>query len=416
MATPFRFATTIVGARRIVSTPPADSNTLTQEGSPPASILIVPNYAFSLDTQGRYGISPDQRSFATDLQKHFPRVGIAALERTGVRDAHVYGTSTAGLAFEPLAASSSRPESAFRRLLTYVRAARQLYRVLGQYDLVYIYLPGWLGLVAYITARLRQLPYACYVRGGLDHGGRHLERLYRHIVSRSRFCLCTGPALLEELRSVAPQAALVSPMLSIDISRTAPARQRKSGGLTLLFVGQLREDKGAWIFLELASLLRKSGVLSQAIMAGSASDSATLERLQARMLALGIHDVVRITGFIRDPAELAAVYAESDLLVLPTTYNEGFPRVIYEAMLLGVPVMTYQRRFCKGLLANDRNSVLAPVNDLFFMHRAAYRLAQDHSKLLAMANEARRDVFDYLEPVSNKTHADQVRALVHCSK
>jgi len=98
----------------------------------------------------------------------------------------------------------------------------------------------------------------------------------------------------------------------------------------LLFVGQLIPLKGCQL------LLRAIAGLKQPVELTLAYQTAALEmELRALALSLPLADRVKFIGK-QSPAQLAELYATSDLLVLPSE-TEALPSVITEAMLTGLP-------------------------------------------------------------------------------
>ncbi len=71
---------------------------------------------------------------------------------------------------------------------------------------------------------------------------------------------------------------------------------------------------------------------------------------------------VDFVGYVNDVAKLKAFYEAADVFVLPTL-GEGFPRVLYEAMMSGVPVVASDiggiRENTKG---TDALTLVPPAN------------------------------------------------------
>ena len=108
---------------------------------------------------------------------------------------------------------------------------------------------------------------------------------------------------------------------------------------TILFVGgmdQAHHFKGVTVLLEALLLIKKSGLMVQAIFVG---DGTLRESYTERARGMGLADAVRFVGSASE-SELPFMYNAADLLVLPsTTKGEAFGMVLLEAMASGVPVV-----------------------------------------------------------------------------
>ena len=101
----------------------------------------------------------------------------------------------------------------------------------------------------------------------------------------------------------------------------------------LLYVGQLAEIKGAEYLLRALPLIASDLRVELELVYHVRTAEEKLRR-EARQLGLGN---VHFLG-ARQPAELAALYANAHVLVLPST-AEAFPTVIAEALLVGRPIV-----------------------------------------------------------------------------
>jgi glycosyltransferase involved in cell wall biosynthesis len=102
----------------------------------------------------------------------------------------------------------------------------------------------------------------------------------------------------------------------------------------ILFASKLVSQKRPLDLLHAAVELGRRGVRAALLFVGDGEERAALER---EVTSLGLAHVV-FTGFVNQ-SELAAHYAISDVLVLPSG-NETWGLVINEVMSCGVPVVT----------------------------------------------------------------------------
>jgi glycosyltransferase involved in cell wall biosynthesis len=112
-------------------------------------------------------------------------------------------------------------------------------------------------------------------------------------------------------------------------------RYEGSSRFSVLFVGRLDANKGVHDLLEAVSTLVDRGVDIECIVVGERERWYEWpERVQT---FVELSDHLDFRGFVSE-GELAATYAEADVLVLPSEY-ETFGQVIVEALRSGTPVV-----------------------------------------------------------------------------
>jgi glycosyltransferase involved in cell wall biosynthesis len=104
----------------------------------------------------------------------------------------------------------------------------------------------------------------------------------------------------------------------------------------LLFVASFRDVKGhEYLLRAFSELVETEDRQYRLRLVG---DGETREVMEQLATDLKIRDKVVFTGFIDDKDDLLEQYRRSDIFVLPSV-SEGFPRVLDEAMAIGLPVV-----------------------------------------------------------------------------
>jgi glycosyltransferase involved in cell wall biosynthesis len=111
----------------------------------------------------------------------------------------------------------------------------------------------------------------------------------------------------------------------------------------VLYMGKLEAAKGVFVLLDALVLLRKDVPSLRAVFAGSGPAAGELRR---RIHALSLSKTIELRGFVDDAAALTALYNEASVAVVPSIEPEGFPRVVEEALLHGLPIIATR---CGGL-------------------------------------------------------------------
>lgn len=79
-------------------------------------------------------------------------------------------------------------------------------------------------------------------------------------------------------------------------------------------------------------------------------------------------------GFRQD---IRQVYWESDIVVLPTVYNEGVPTALMEAAACGLPLIATDIPGCRSVVSDTLNGFLVPPNNPEALAKALDKLAKN---------------------------------------
>lgn len=134
---------------------------------------------------------------------------------------------------------------------------------------------------------------------------------------------------------------------------------------TLLFVGQIDWKKNIQRVLEAASIVLKAGKPFKLVLAGQGPDA---EAIRQKADSLGLSGHLIMTGMIREPKILDALYEAADLFVFPSLYDT-FSMVIREAAAMGTPSVAVKgscaaeaiKDRINGYLCEDEANSLAQV-------------------------------------------------------
>ncbi len=181
-------------------------------------------------------------------------------------------------------------------------------------------------------------------------------------------------------------------------------RRAAAGPLRLVFAGRLENgQKGIFDLPEIDRHLTDLGIPVVWTIAGDGPHSGELARRWGLGGKAQTTDRVRWLGRL-DPLELANVYAEADVFVLPTR-AEGFPVALLEAMSAGlVPVVSDIASGVPEVVEDGVTGLRPAVGDIAGFASAIATLSQERDRLEAMSRAARQTValrFDIRDRVSS---------------
>lgn len=122
-------------------------------------------------------------------------------------------------------------------------------------------------------------------------------------------------------------------------------------------LGRMVYQKGQDILLRIARILKDRGVQFKMRIGGIGDIE---EKLHKMTLDLDIEDVVEFFGFVADTER----FLQSVDIFALTSRGEGFGNVLAEAMVMKLPIVSFDVSSAPELVKNEYNGYLVPMNDL----------------------------------------------------
>jgi glycosyltransferase involved in cell wall biosynthesis len=189
----------------------------------------------------------------------------------------------------------------------------------------------------------------------------------------------------------------------IDLERFDVSGQRTHlGDVRVTYAGYFGTHKGVATLLEARALVPRSCRFTIGLVGEGPEEDAYASLAEA----LGLGDQVYFLGKVA-PAGMPTVYANSDIVVLPSIWDENQPVCLMEAMAAGLPVIASHKGGIPELIAHGDNGFLFAAGD-------ADDLALQIAKLVG--NPVRRATFgrrgrERVEAMSHERQAQRVLAL-----
>lgn len=132
------------------------------------------------------------------------------------------------------------------------------------------------------------------------------------------------------------------------------------GKVVVLMVARMLRHKGVTEFVEAAAQVRKRYPEAEFVLVGPI-DSGNPSMIPADvLLKWDATGVIRWLGQRDDIRDLMAI---ADIVVLPTYYREGLPRVLIEAAAMGRPLVATDAPGCRDVVKHGVNGFLVPPRD-----------------------------------------------------
>jgi glycosyltransferase involved in cell wall biosynthesis len=167
------------------------------------------------------------------------------------------------------------------------------------------------------------------------------RQFVRWMLSQADVCLCLSKKSVQELIQLGIDPAIIRQFVYwIDTSLFKPKKVEKLKKLlgldkkmVVLFVGRLIKEKGIGVLLQVFKTVHTKTVL---LVAGDGPERDEVIKIAQQ------YKTVRFCGSLSGE-DLVNYYNLSDALIVPSTHEEGFGRVILEALASGIPVIGSKR-------------------------------------------------------------------------
>lgn len=151
----------------------------------------------------------------------------------------------------------------------------------------------------------------------------------------------------------------------------------------VLTVSRLTVQKGILTLLDAARIVHEARPQVRFLLVGPretegpfAVDQALIERHAPYVIAIGAR------------SDVPALFGIATLFAFPTEYREGIPRVLLEAGLAGVPIVTTHMPGCDDVVADNWNGRLVPPRSPRALASAILDLLQDPARARRMGQRS----------------------------
>lgn len=290
------------------------------------------------------------------------------------------------------------------RIVPFIKSFFLIQNAILRNDFVYIFYPGPICQIIGLLCIFYRRPFGLYVRGekGLS------TYLSKIIFKKADIVFTISPNLSKKLSRFNLKTQTIRPMIGFNESDFFESRKIDlKDCVKLLYVGRLVYDKGIFELVDALERLSKDGdyVLN---IAGSGTDS---KDILGYVRKKGLEDRVNFLGMVSDHNVLKNIFIESDIFILPT-YHEGFPRVLYEAMIMRMPIVTTFVGNISFLMKDSYNCLEIFPKDAQSIVNAILKLKHNPKLAEMISNNGLKTIKSYLFD-KRLDHASQLNCILN---
>lgn len=146
----------------------------------------------------------------------------------------------------------------------------------------------------------------------------------------------------------------------VDLKTYAYTPEPVSDKIKILFTARMVEEKGVWVLVNAAELLRKEyeGRVCFLLCGGLSSNPKAIKEEELNDRCDG--NYIQWLGYRSDVPDLLR---SSHIVAFPSYYREGVPKSLIEATAIGRPIVTTNSIGCKDTVEDGVNGFLVPIKD-----------------------------------------------------
>jgi glycosyltransferase involved in cell wall biosynthesis len=154
----------------------------------------------------------------------------------------------------------------------------------------------------------------------------------------------------------------------------------------VLMPTRLVHDKGVAVFVEAARILKQRGIHASFQIAGGEGANSPLA-ISAEEMSEMVKDGAAV--WLGKVSDMPGFLKRATLIVYPSYYGEGIPRVLLEACASGKAIVTTDHTGCREVVRHGYNGLLVPVRDVHETADAIHDLLIHANKRARMEENSR---------------------------
>lgn len=175
----------------------------------------------------------------------------------------------------------------------------------------------------------------------------------------------------------------------------------KRDDLVVVFVGNLKKNKGIDVLLEAFHVLVSEGYRLRLVITTELAHNAFIERKQALLEYVVEHDLVNRVFWLGIIDDIFTLLCEADIVVVPFLDLEGisdYPLVVLEALRAGTPVIASDVGGIHEILRNKETGILIPPGDVEALCKVLKSVVANENLRCRLGNNVQSYPFHCYDP------------------
>ena len=252
-----------------------------------------------------------------------------------------------------------------------IYAILKIKQIANNYSIFFFYFPNTINLFIWFSINSnRKVNYwgNYWFKSYLATKSSYLDRIKAHFLHLFQVYLLNSkfPSIVagDEIYNLAnnprySNVFLTKPFLPFNINDVIREKSKKNDNVyRIIYVGVFTKRKNIKTILHSFYLFNKLHPSSELSLIGK---GPLLQDILNFITKYNLEDKIKVCGYVGSKSKLKDIYTRSDVIIL-ASFSEGFPRVLYEAMIFSVNVVTVDVGGISNLLKNNIHCLIVEDN------------------------------------------------------
>ena len=158
------------------------------------------------------------------------------------------------------------------------------------------------------------------------------------------------------------------------------------GDPVVVMAARLLKEKGVYEFIAAAKLIKESGIKARFLLLGEPDYGNPNSVTSSQIDVWRQENIVEFLGHRND---IPHIFSDAHVVVHPSYYGEGLPKVLIEAAACGRAVITTENPGCMAAVKPNITAIIVPVKDAISLAHAMRTLIDDITLRVEMGRQGR---------------------------
>ncbi len=271
-------------------------------------------------------------------------------------------------------------------------------------DFTYIFYPNSFSYLALLCILFKK-PFGLYIRG---EKGIH-SRTSRYLFKHACLVLTVSPAFTNQVKALGGNGDTIRPMIDFTCQDIVQDREyRQKASYTILFLSRIEYAKGIKELIDALYILTNMGIRNISLtIVGEGPD---YHAIKDQIRTLKLDEYIYLAGLVTEAKHIRQYYLDSDVFICPS-HHEGFPRVLYEAMIFGIPIITTMVGSISYLMKDKHNCLSIEPGDATGIAEKIRYIIDDYPAIREIAQNATSTISTYMNQ-TKESHGEQLFRII----